>query len=330
MKRFNNILCVVNPEVADNETSIATTITQAARIAKDHQAEITFISVLKPIQPWRAVFQNQEEYEAELVSIAAQTKTEIEHQIKAIAPELSATIVMPKGIAFIEIIKQAIQQKHDLVIKCAEDMDWMERMFGSEDMHLLRKCPCPVLMLKPGQKERFHKILATVDVNDDFNELDGSRIQEQLNEQVLEFSATFSLPELSEMHIGSAWEAYAESFLRHGGFSSTPEEKVNKYVEQTYRERTTKLETLVRKMKELLGKDTVKYIQPRSHLVKGNASKEVPVLAENHNIDLIVMGTVGRVGIPGLIIGNTAESILEQAKCSVLAIKPEGFKTPVE
>ncbi|ABM21246.1 MAG: universal stress protein [Gammaproteobacteria bacterium] len=53
-------------------------------------------------------------------------------------------------------------------------------------------------------------------------------------------------------------------------------------------------------------------------------------MVENYDIDLIVMGTVGRVGIPGLIIGNTAESILEQAKCSVLAIKPEGFKTPIE
>ena len=63
---------------------------------------------------------------------------------------------------------------------------------------------------------------------------------------------------------------------------------------------------------------------------KGAASKEIPLMVENYDIDLIVMGTVGRVGIPGLIIGNTAESILEQTKCSVLAIKPEGFKTPIE
>ena len=53
-------------------------------------------------------------------------------------------------------------------------------------------------------------------------------------------------------------------------------------------------------------------------------------MVENYDIDLIIMGTVGRVGIPGLIIGNTAESILEQTKCSILAIKPEGFKTPVK
>ena len=42
-----------------------------------------------------------------------------------------------------------------------------------------------------------------------------------------------------------------------------------------------------------------------------------------------VAGTVARTGIPGLIMGNTAEAILEQLDCSVLAIKPPGFVTPV-
>ena len=46
-------------------------------------------------------------------------------------------------------------------------------------------------------------------------------------------------------------------------------------------------------------------------------------------IDLIVMGTVARTGIPGLIIGNTAESTLSQIHCSVLAVTPPGFVTPV-
>jgi universal stress protein E len=41
------------------------------------------------------------------------------------------------------------------------------------------------------------------------------------------------------------------------------------------------------------------------------------------------METVGRTGIPGLLMGNTAETILQQVNCSVLAIKPPGFVTPV-
>ena len=46
--------------------------------------------------------------------------------------------------------------------------------------------------------------------------------------------------------------------------------------------------------------------------------------------DLVVMGTVARTGIAGLLIGNTAEAILEQVQCSVLAVKPPGFVSPVK
>ena len=63
--------------------------------------------------------------------------------------------------------------------------------------------------------------------------------------------------------------------------------------------------------------------------IKGGARKEVPTLAKRLQVDCIVMGTVARTGVRGFIMGNTAETILEQIDCSVLAIKPQGFVTPV-
>ncbi len=42
------------------------------------------------------------------------------------------------------------------------------------------------------------------------------------------------------------------------------------------------------------------------------------------------MGTIARAGVSGVLIGNTAEAVLDQLMCSVLAIKPVGFKTPVK
>lgn len=65
------------------------------------------------------------------------------------------------------------------------------------------------------------------------------------------------------------------------------------------------------------------------HLSKTSPSEMIINTAIRHDVDLIMMGMVGRIGIPGFIIVNTAESILQQVKCSVLAIKPEGFQTPV-
>jgi len=34
---------------------------------------------------------------------------------------------------------------------------------------------------------------------------------------------------------------------------------------------------------------------------------------------------VGRAGAPGITIGNTAERLLPEVTCSVLAVKPPGF-----
>jgi nucleotide-binding universal stress UspA family protein len=42
------------------------------------------------------------------------------------------------------------------------------------------------------------------------------------------------------------------------------------------------------------------------------------------------MGTVARTGISGFIIGNTAENILQKIDCSLLALKPQGFVSPVK
>ncbi|MBE0500573.1 MAG: universal stress protein [Desulfuromonadales bacterium] len=50
---------------------------------------------------------------------------------------------------------------------------------------------------------------------------------------------------------------------------------------------------------------------------------------EKRKPDIVVMGTVARTGLPGLLIGNTAEFVLARISCSILAIKPQGFNTPV-
>jgi nucleotide-binding universal stress UspA family protein len=42
------------------------------------------------------------------------------------------------------------------------------------------------------------------------------------------------------------------------------------------------------------------------------------------------MGTLGRTGIAGLFIGNTAEDVLRETHTAVLAAKPDGFVSPIE
>jgi nucleotide-binding universal stress UspA family protein len=63
--------------------------------------------------------------------------------------------------------------------------------------------------------------------------------------------------------------------------------------------------------------------------LEGFAFVKVPEFVAENNIDLVIMGTVARTGIAGFIIGNTAENILQSITCSLFAVKPEGFVSPV-
>ena len=53
-------------------------------------------------------------------------------------------------------------------------------------------------------------------------------------------------------------------------------------------------------------------------------------VVEQVEADLLVMGTVCRTNVAGFLIGNTAESVVGDVDCSLLALKPEGFVTPVD
>ncbi len=324
MKRINKILCVVEPN-----TNSEAALLQAVKVANDHQADITVASLLKNTGALRTFYHDKNKIEKNLKESTENKRLTIENWVKKFQPSLNFKVDIYAGIGFIEIVRSVIQNQYDLLVKCADDVDWLGRLFGSDDMHLLRKCPCPVLMLKPGQKEVFRNVLAAIDVNDDFNDQDENRVQDQLNKKVLEYSSAFSVSELTDLHIGSAWEAFGEDFLRYGAFSQMPTEKVDHYAERIRQGCSDKLTFIVKEMNNLVGKDTVDYLCPKVHLVKGLPAKEIPLIAEKYNIDLIVMGTVARNGIPGFIIGNTAESILEQVQCSVLAIKPDGFQSPI-
>jgi universal stress protein E len=44
---------------------------------------------------------------------------------------------------------------------------------------------------------------------------------------------------------------------------------------------------------------------------------------------MLALGTMGRGGLPGILVGNTAEQMLHEAPCSLLAVKPDNFQAPV-
>ena len=65
------------------------------------------------------------------------------------------------------------------------------------------------------------------------------------------------------------------------------------------------------------------------HVKEGPPDVVIPQAIDEYEIDLLVMGTLARSGIRGMLVGNTAERILPQLSCSLLAVKAAGFESPI-
>lgn len=61
-------------------------------------------------------------------------------------------------------------------------------------------------------------------------------------------------------------------------------------------------------------------------LVTGDPADAVVRLAEDHDVDLIVLGSHGRTGLTRLLMGSVAEAIVRKAHCPVLVYKQPARK----
>ncbi|MEZ6077377.1 MAG: universal stress protein [Pirellulaceae bacterium] len=61
---------------------------------------------------------------------------------------------------------------------------------------------------------------------------------------------------------------------------------------------------------------------PSARMLEGEPSEAIPELCKQEQADLLICGTVARQGIPGLLLGNTAERIVNRVGCSILAVTP--------
>lgn len=123
------------------------------------------------------------------------------------------------------------------------------------------------------------------------------------------------------LHVLHAWHVAAEKRLRN-----------RKGVQAAYKSLSTMLRDMRKVEKAHLDVLATEYTidSTDTHLIKGEPENVIPRFVKSKRIDLVVMGTVGRSGIKGFFMGNTAEKILNNINCSVLAIKPSGWKTPVK
>jgi len=319
MKRFNNILFVFESAV-DSRMALERAVTLAA----SNQAQLTLVEVVDELPT--AIGAGSAGLSAETLQEAMieERRERLKRLVEPIRTDVGVNARVLVGTAFLEIIREVLQGRRDLLIKPACGGGALDLIFGSNDMHLLRKCPCPVWLIRPTETKPYRRILAAVDSGEEYDR----DKKNSLNRQVLEMAASLSHSEFSELHVVHVWRAYGESVLR-SGLVQVSEAKLHAYLEDVYRQHLQWLNGLMDDLSSWMGQDALDYLKPRLHLLKGDAKDEIQRLAGELQADLIVMGTLARAGIPGFIMGNTAEAILNHIDCSVLAVKPGGFVTPV-
>ncbi len=304
MQRFTKILFINDPPANSKRA-----LKRALQLARANEAELTIISMI-------------EEFPRSMTKLEKTFRQLQKEELEALLGELSTEGVNFKasqliGTPFLQIIRQVVQEGHDLVIKPAEGRGGLSSMlFGSTDLHLLRKCPCPVWIIKPSQRKKYARILAAVDPNP------GEKSNAELNTLILDLASSLARRENSELHIVHAWSMIYESTLRSGR-AHLPSRDIDQLVREARK-------THKKWLDELLAGYDMQGLAVKVHLSKGEPGEVIPALAQKKKVELIVMGTVARTGIPGFFIGNTAEKTLAEVDCSVLAVKPKAFTTPVE
>ena len=312
MDRFKSILVAASPGHLEPMTFRA-----AVKLAEVNDAHLTVLAVMPPVPRLR----KKVVVEGRMVDVEAALQRDREEGLRHLAENTRAKpetdIVVRVGEPFLEVIRHVLVHGNDLVMVGGRAVHKAEvPVPDSGVMHLLRKCPVPVWMMRPSL-DRTLRILALVDPDPE------DPVRNSLNDLVLELATSLTRRENGELHVGHAWGLTGEATLRSSPYVGLPGEIVDVMVETVETAHREQLDRLIEQHDVLELGGSV-------HMVAGEAAKVLPRLAEELDIGLIVMGTVARTGLSGLIVGNTAETILGSVRCSVLAVKPQGFVTPVK
>lgn len=311
MRRFKNILAVI-----DHGKPLDSAIDHALDLARRNDAAITIMEtsdrlpedILLSLEGGggrRIMEEFEERRRAKLMESAH------------LWEDLEPTLLFPSGKPFLDIVQRVIDAGHDLVVKAADPPPTgSSRLFGSVDMHLVRKCPGAVWLHKPGEDTQIRRILACIDLSSD------DVLRNQLNTAVMEMATSLARDEGSGVDAAYAWWLPYESTLRDGIWLGSERGSVDDLM-------TSRRIEAEASLKAFVGKFESPDLPITCRFLNGDPRAMLPKLCHTMGYDLIVMGTITKIGLPGYFIGETAETVLGEASVPVLAVKPEGWVSPV-
>lgn len=215
----------------------------------------------------------------------------------------------------LRLVSRTLERGHDLLVKTAEATP-QGRGFKALDMVLVRKCSCPVWLHRPTGKPH-EEVKVGVAIDPESFEASGHELSLRLLRAGRRIADGYD----GTLHVISCWDYPFETYLRHNTWFSLPSSQLSGIVTAAQTRHGAALEELV-KESGIAG-------PMRTHHLRGEPARLIPACVEENGIDLLVMGSLGRSGIAGLLIGNTSEDLLHELPCSVVTLKPSGFVSPL-
>jgi len=319
MKAFKKILWVT-----DGKSIGKKSWSRLLTVVKNNDARVTLINVIDESPPEFSLFSKdklstsaaaRKDFQRSQVLKSQSILNGIVENLKKTGIKASAKVL--KGREFVEIIRRTIRYKYDLVLRNVEDSK-KATVFSAdnEDIQLLRNCPSPVLLMRP--KVRVDHPLLLAAVNPDPLNPERDELNSLIIKHTLSLAQSFKK---CEIHIVNAWDIHGEDGPGFGArLLQNSEIKT-----MSFREKRRRKDLIESKIDTF---DGFKY-RPIVHILKGDPRKVIPKLAKDIDAGVVIMGTICRTGIPGLIVGTTAEPIMSKLDCTILAIKPKSFVSSV-
>lgn len=208
------------------------------------------------------------------------------------------------------IINTVIDQQYDLVVKGTHQHDTLKSViFTPTDWHLIRKCPSPVLLVKDKSWPEQGNILAAV------NAVSENDQHLALNHRIINDARYICDLANAQLNLVNAYPATPVNIS-----IEIPEFNpgvYNESVKQHHFEATL----------ALAGEH--KIAKQHCFIEEGLPEDVIPEVAARLNSELVVIGTVGRTGFSAALVGNTAEHVIDSLDCDVLALKPDGYESPL-
>ena len=298
MKTFHQIIAAI-----DFTPSCRAALREAVYRAQLDGATVTAIHVMEDhlVRELKAALSTDE------ASVRQEWETRLQKFVAETDPG-AATIQseVRVGHPFLELVQACATHKADLLVMGAKGSKDEPGRIGTIAAKCVRKAPVDVLIVRKTADGAFKHVVACVD----FSENAAKAVQFALH------VATQDTAKVDCLHVYQSASALA---LDYGGLATPlPPMVADENVRKGWQaELDNFLEPLTRKAEGL----AVRHVIMEAPSVRDALIDHI----EKEGADLVVLGTRGKSGLRELLIGTTAEKIVQYAPCSILAVKPDDF-----